>query len=94
MEEIIERHEALGANVPKSLYMDCACCSGKPDFRQLQQSSVSHLGTSVAILWRSIFSVKLDTVHRMLRFGRERNAEHPHRDEVSSLCNTRETGLS
>ena len=79
MEEVIERHEAVGAKVPKSLYMDCACCNGKPGFRQLQQSSVSDLGTSVAALWRSIFSVKLDAMHMMLRIGREMNAEHPRR---------------
>ena len=29
--------------------------------------------------WRSIFSVKLDAMHRMLRIGREMNAEHPRR---------------
>ena len=36
-------------------------------------------GTSVAALWRSIFDVKLDAMHLMLRIGREINAEHPRR---------------
>ena len=37
------------------------------------QSTLSNTGTSVAALWRSIFSIKLDA---MLRIGREMNAEH------------------
>ncbi len=35
--------------------------------------------SSVAVQWRSIFSVKLDAMHLMLRIGREINAEHPRR---------------
>ena len=27
--EVIERHESVGAEVPRSLYMDCGCCNGK-----------------------------------------------------------------
>ena len=59
--------------MPQSLYMDCACCSGKPG------SAQSDPGTSVAALWRSTFQVKLDAMHLMLRIGQEMNAEHPWR---------------
>jgi hypothetical protein len=55
--------------------MDCACCNGKPGFTQ----STSGDTGSVAALWRSTFSVKLDAMHLMLRIGREMNAEHPRR---------------
>ena len=43
--------------VPKSLYMDCGCCSGKVDTPQ------STTSTSIASLWQSIFSVKIDAMH-------------------------------
>ena len=75
MAEVIERHKSVGAEVPRCLYMDCACCNSKPGF----QPASSDAATSVAALWRSIFSVKLDAMHMMLRIGREINAEHPHR---------------
>ena len=29
MAEVIDRHESAGAKLPRSLYTDCACCSGK-----------------------------------------------------------------
>ena len=54
-------------------FRDCSCCNGKPGFTQVDS------GTSVAALWRSIFDVKLDAMHLMLRIGREINAEHPRR---------------
>ena len=84
MEEVVERHQAAGVDVPHFLYMDCACCNGKPGFRDLRTtvplgpgpSSSEGTGTSVAALWRSQFSVKLDAMHFMLRIGREMNAEH------------------
>ena len=68
--EVIDRHVSAGVEVPKSLYMDCGCCGGKVGSR-------ADTGTSVAALWRSTFSVKLDAMHLMLRIGREMNAEHP-----------------
>ena len=43
------------------------------------QPASSDAATSVAASWRSIFSVKLDAMHMMLRIGREINAEHPRR---------------
>lgn len=76
MAEVIERHEAAGVEVPKSLYMDCGCCSGKEG---LPQTTLNDVGTSVGALWRALFSVKLDAMHLMLRIGREINAEHPRR---------------
>lgn len=45
----------------------------------LSSIHLSDTGTSVAALWRSSFSVKLDAMHLMLRIGREMNAEHPRR---------------
>ena len=57
MSEVIDRHESAGVEVPRSLYMDCGCCSGKAGSLQ---STLSDTGTSVAALWRSIFFVKLD----------------------------------
>ena len=78
MSEVVERHKSVGAEVPQSLYMDCACCNGKPGFHQLQSASQDP-GTSTAALWRSMFSVKLDAMHMMLRIGRDVNAEHPRR---------------
>lgn len=79
MEEVMERHRATGVDVPHLLYMDCACCNGKPGFRRLhttaalgsKPSSSEGIGTSVAALWRSLFSVKLDAMHLMLRIGRD-----------------------
>ena len=78
MSEVIYRHESAGVEVPRSLYMDCGCCSGKAGSLQ---STLSDTGTSVAALWRSIFSVKLDAMHLMLRIWREMNAEHPRSQE-------------
>jgi hypothetical protein len=74
MDEVIDRHQALGAEVPQSLYMDCGCCGGKEGLTEPQ-------GTSVGALWRAQFAVKLDAMHLMLRIGREMNAEHPRRKE-------------
>ena len=82
----MERHQDAGKDVPHFLYMDCACCSGKPEFRDLDTAaplgpgpSTEGTGTSFAALWRSRFSVWLDAMHLMLRIGREMNAEHPRR---------------
>ena len=72
MEEVVQRHKATGAPVPESLYMDCACCNGKPGFRPSTIDPTS----SVAALWRSTFAVKLDAMHLMLQIGREM---HPRR---------------
>ena len=66
MSEVIDRHESAGVVVPWSLYMDCGCCSGKAGS---PQSTLNDTGTSVAALWRSIFSVKLDAMHLMLRIA-------------------------
>lgn len=86
MAEVVDRHKAAGVDIPRFLYMDCACCNGKPGFRDLHNAAAhvplpsSHdIGTGVAALWRSIFCVKLDAMHLMLRIGREMNAEHPRR---------------
>lgn len=79
MSEVIDRHSSIGAPVPSTLYVDCACCSGKPGNPPTQ----SDPGTSVAALWRSIFNVKLDAMHLMLRIGREMNAEHTSRKNFS-----------
>ena len=76
MKEVIQRHKSVGAAVPHFLYMDCACCNGKPGFRDLPAPSDT---SSVAVSWRSTFSVKLDAMHLMLRIWREMNAEHPRR---------------
>ena len=62
--------------MPRSLYTDCACCSGKAG---CPQTTSTDTGTSVAALWWSTFSVKLDAMHLMLRIGQEMNAEHPRR---------------
>ena len=76
VEELVQQHTATGAPVPKSLYMDCACCNGKPGFRP----STIDPTTRVAALWRrSKFAVKLDAMHLMLQIGREMNAKHPRR---------------
>ena len=74
MSEVIKRHESAGVEVPQFLYMDCGCCSGKAGS---PQSTLNDTSTSVAALWRSIFSVKLDAMLLMLRIGREMNTEHP-----------------
>ena len=79
MSEVIDRHESAGVEVPRSLYMDCGCCSGKASS---PHSTSKDTGTSVAASWRSTFSVKLDAMHLMLRIGREMNAEHPPSQEV------------
>ena len=76
MAEVIERHESAGAKLPRSLYTDCACCSGKVGCPEMTSTDP---GTSVAALWRTIFSVKLDAMHLMLHIGREMNAELPRR---------------
>ncbi len=76
MAEIVERHESAGVELPRSLYMDCSCCNGKPGFRRLPLQPPS---TSALALWRSKFTIKLDVMHLMLRIGREMNAEHPRR---------------
>ena len=76
MSEVIDRHQAAGVEVPKSLYMDCGCCSGRATSHQ---STSSDTTTSVTAMWRSLFSVRLDAMHLMLRIGREMNAEHPRR---------------
>ena len=64
MAEVIERHESAGAELPRSQYTDCACCSGKAGS---PQTTSTDTGTSVAALWRLIFTVKLDAMHLMLR---------------------------
>ena len=74
MAEVIDRHESSGVELPRSLYTDCACCSGKAGS---PQTTSADTGTSVAALWRSIFSVKLDAMHLMLRIGWEMDAKHP-----------------
>ena len=33
MAEVVERHEAAGVEPPRVLYMDCACCNGRPSFK-------------------------------------------------------------
>ena len=71
MTEVVERYNTAGVQAPQSLYMDCGCCSGREGCSQKDP------GTSVAALWRSMFSVKLDAMHLMLRIGREMNAKHP-----------------
>ena len=76
MSEVIKRHESVGVEVPRSLYMECGCCSGKVGS---PQSTLNDTSTSVAALWWSIFSVKLDAMHLMLRVGWEMNTEHPRR---------------
>ena len=73
MSEVIERHKSTGYLLPKLLYTDCSCCNGKPGSPRVNSD------TSVAALRWSIFDVKLDTMHLMLRIGREINAEHPRR---------------
>ena len=60
----------------RSLYTDCACCSGKAGS---PQTTSTDTGTSVAALWQSIFSVKFDAMYLMLRIGREMDAKHPRR---------------
>ncbi len=56
-------------------------CNGKTGFRDLHGHVLlsSSNDTSVASLWRSMFCVKLDSMHLMLRIGKEMNAEHPRR---------------
>ena len=76
MSEVIDRHESAGVEVPRSLYMDCGCCSGKANS---PHSTSKDTGTSVAASWWSTFSGKLDAMHLMLRIGRKINAEHPRR---------------
>ena len=71
MAEVIERHKSAEVEVPRSLYNDCACYSGKAGSPETTSMDTS---TSVATLWRSIFSVKLYAMHLMLR---EMNAKHP-----------------
>ena len=74
MQEVIDRHTTTGIEIPRSLYMDYGCCGGT-----LSAPSSNPNPTSVTGLWHSIFSVKLDAMHLMLRIGREMNAEHPRR---------------
>ena len=47
MSEVIDRHESAGVEVPRSLYMDCGCYSGKAGS---PQSTLNDTGTSVATL--------------------------------------------
>ena len=58
MTEVVERYNTAGVQAPQSLYMDCGCCSGREGCSQKDP------GTSVAALWRSMFSVKLDARER------------------------------
>ena len=62
---------------PKSPHMVNVCLHGRK--AGSSQTTSSDTGTSVAALWQSIFSVKLDAMHLMLSIGREMNAEHPRR---------------
>ena len=39
MSEVVERHKAVGVDVPHFLYMDCACCNGKTGFRELHMAA-------------------------------------------------------
>ena len=48
MSEVIERHSFAGAPLPSTLYVDYACCSGKPG----NPPTHSEPGTSVTALWR------------------------------------------
>ena len=79
MSEVIDRHKSIGVAVPRSLYMDCGCCNRSLQSDSTTRSSASDPTTSVSALWRSIFAVKLDAMHLILRIGREMNAEHPRR---------------
>ena len=62
--KVIERHKSIGYLLPKFLYTDCSVCNEKPGSPRVDS------GTSVAALWRSIFNVKLDTMHLMLQGGK------------------------
>ena len=79
MSEVIDRHKSIGVAVPQSLYMDCGCCNRSLQSDSTTRSSASDPTTSVSALWRSIFAVKLDAMHLILRIGREMNAEHSRR---------------
>ena len=66
MVEMVERHQAAGVAVPGTLYMDCACCNGKPCAMRPATPTSSHgaatpvpvspprvdIGMGVAALWR------------------------------------------
>ena len=93
MSEVIDRHETAGVPVPRCLYVDCGCCGGRPleQTRSIRcpgktssQSGKSPTSSnaSVAAMWQSVFAVKLDGMHLMLRIGREINAEHPRRKKI------------
>ena len=44
MSEVIDRHQAAGVEVPKSLYMDCGCCSGRATSHQSTSSDTTTSG--------------------------------------------------
>ena len=48
MEEVVERHQAAGVDVPNFLYMDCACCNGKAGFRELRTAAPLGPGPSIS----------------------------------------------
>ena len=81
MEEVIARHKAMKVSVPHTLYVDCGCCSGclEADVTTRSRGTEFVSNNSVAAVWRSNFTMKLDAMHLMLRIGREMNAEHPRR---------------
>jgi len=91
-EELVEKHKAVGADVPHFFYMDCVCCNGKPSFRDralhVPASPPNDDTASVAALWRSIFCVKLDVMHLILRIGREMNAEHSYKPALQKRWQT------
>ena len=76
MEEVITCHKAIKASVPQTLYVDCGCCL-EADVATRGTEFVSNI--SVAAVWRSTFTMKLDAMHLMLCIGQEMNAEHPGR---------------
>ena len=83
MEEEITCHKAMKPSVPQTLYVDCGCCSGclKADVATRGTEFVSNI--SVAAVWWSTFTMKLDAMHLMLRIGREMKAKHPRRKNSS-----------
>ena len=77
MEEVITCHKAMKASVPQTLYVDCGCCSGCLEADVATKGTEFVSNKSVAAVWRSTFTMKLDTMHLMLHIGRENHAEHP-----------------
>ncbi len=61
--EVVQRHKLVSCPLPKLLSQTARAAT----------ENQAHLKCMMTGLWRSLFKVKLDAMHLMLRIGREMN---------------------